>query len=70
MTSLCENCSWMREVKTAKGSRFLLCRLSQQQPGFAKYPPQPVVKCLGFRDESAIDGRDEPSQTKEQDDEP
>lgn len=65
MTSLCENCSWMREVKTAKGSRFLLCRLSHQEPTFPKYPPQPVVKCLGFRDESAIEDR----KAKEQDDE-
>jgi hypothetical protein len=59
----------MREVKTAKGSRFLLCRLSQQQPGFAKYPPQPVGKCLGFRDESAIEDSDQPLPSKEQDDE-
>jgi hypothetical protein len=37
----------MREVTTPKGSRFLLCRLSQANPAFPKYPPQPVVRCAG-----------------------
>jgi hypothetical protein len=39
----------MREVITPKGSRFLLCRLSQTDPAFPKYPPQPVVHCDGYR---------------------
>src|SRR5438034_6358291 len=47
--SLCETCAFMREVDTPKGSRFLLCRLSQTDPAFPKYPPQPVVRCLGFQ---------------------
>ena len=49
MRSLCETCSWMREVVTPKGSRFLLCRLSQADPAFPKYPPQPVVRCGGHQ---------------------
>jgi hypothetical protein len=47
MKSLCETCNFCREVVTAKGSRFLLCRLSQSNPSFPKYPPQPVVRCSG-----------------------
>jgi hypothetical protein len=39
----------MREVVTPKGSRFLLCRLSQTDPAFPKYPPQPVVSCDGYQ---------------------
>jgi hypothetical protein len=39
----------MREVNTAKGSRFLLCRLSATQPEFPKYPRQPVVRCEGYQ---------------------
>jgi hypothetical protein len=39
----------MREVVTPKGSRFLLCQLSQTNPAFPKYPPQPVVRCEGYR---------------------
>lgn len=47
--SLCETCTAMREVLTAKGSRFLLCQLAQTDPNYPKYPRQPVVKCQGFR---------------------
>jgi len=47
--SLCETCARVREVITPKGSRFLLCRLSQTDPAFPKYPPQPVVCCDGYR---------------------
>jgi hypothetical protein len=49
MQSLCESCTSMREVLTPRGSRFLLCQLSQTDPAFVKYPPQPVVRCAGYR---------------------
>ena len=49
--SLCESCSLVRAVVTPKGSRYLLCRLSASDPRFPKYPPQPVVRCEGFRPE-------------------
>jgi hypothetical protein len=39
----------MREVVTPKGSRFLLCQLSQSNPDYPKYPRQPVVQCDGYR---------------------
>jgi hypothetical protein len=47
--SLCETCQHMREVITPKGSRFLLCQLSQSNPNYSKYPPQPVVRCEGYQ---------------------
>lgn len=47
--SLCEICALMREVITPKGSRFLLCQLSQSDPAFPKYPRQPVVRCEGYQ---------------------
>ena len=51
--TLCETCASMREVTTAKGSRFLLCQLSQSNPAYPKYPPQPVVRCQGFKQKKA-----------------
>ena len=42
--SLCETCALMREVITAKGSRFLLCPLSKTDPAYPTYQPQPVVR--------------------------
>jgi hypothetical protein len=47
--SLCETCALMREVLTPRGPRFLLCRLSSTDPAYPKYPPQPVVRCDGYR---------------------
>jgi hypothetical protein len=55
MISLCERCQWMREVISGKGSRFLLCTLSQTDTQFAKYPPQPVTRCSGFGQKEAAD---------------
>lgn len=46
--SLCEFCQHMKEVVSGKGSRFLMCQKSVADERFAKYPPQPVVKCVGF----------------------
>jgi hypothetical protein len=55
--SLCQTCARVREVITPKGSRFLLCQLSRTAPAYPKYPPQPVVRCDGYR----------PSEASEQD---
>jgi hypothetical protein len=46
--SLCESCENVREVRTAR-SRFLLCELSVTDAAYPKYPPQPVVRCDGYR---------------------
>ena len=46
--SLCETCRHMRVVRTAR-SRFLLCGLSATDAAYPKYPPQPVVRCGGYR---------------------
>jgi hypothetical protein len=48
-SSLCQTCALMREVVTPKGSRFLLCQLSQTNPDYPKYPRQPVVQCEGYQ---------------------
>jgi hypothetical protein len=45
---MCETCRNGREVRTAT-SRFLLCELSFTSGDYAKYPPQPVVRCDGYR---------------------
>jgi len=45
----------MQEVITPKESRFLLCQLSKSDPAYLKYPPQPVVRCDGYREKEKID---------------
>jgi hypothetical protein len=47
--SLCERCRHVRLIQSAKGSVFLLCRRSEREPEYPKYPPQPVVDCRGFQ---------------------
>ena len=54
--SLCETCVSMREVVTPKGSRFLLCQLSKTDLRSPKYPPQPVVRCEGYRPRDKNEG--------------
>src|SRR5205814_9796860 len=53
MTSLCESCRNMREVRTAR-SRFLLCELSVTNDAYPKYPPQPIVRCQGYEPRSML----------------
>ena len=46
---LCPTCAEVREVRSAKGSVFLLCSLAATDPRFGRYPPQPVRVCPGYR---------------------
>ncbi|MGC4007385.1 MAG: hypothetical protein QM811_31380 [Pirellulales bacterium] len=55
--TLCAACRWVKPVVSGKGSRFLLCRKSLSDPAFAKYPPQPVVRCVGYEAVSGDDDR-------------
>ncbi|MCH2102916.1 MAG: hypothetical protein MK297_02765 [Planctomycetes bacterium] len=56
MTGLCPGCTHVRVIESASGSRFLMCRLAKEDPRFAKYPPQPVVRCRGHEAASAPEG--------------
>ncbi|HVM75188.1 MAG TPA: hypothetical protein VMT75_06050 [Candidatus Saccharimonadales bacterium] len=45
---LCANCRHARQIESPKGSRFLLCQLSQSDPAYPKYPRLPVLRCSGY----------------------
>jgi hypothetical protein len=51
---LCIGCIHARLIESAKGSQFMLCRLSETDPRFAKYPPLPVLTCSGYLRKPAI----------------
>ena len=57
--SLCETCALVREIVTPKVSRFLLCQLSQIDPEYPKYPPQPVLRCEGYQKKEQTEGVEE-----------
>ena len=50
MTSagLCEECTHSQIVISSKGSSFVLCRLSEVDPTFRRYPTLPVIACPGY----------------------
>jgi hypothetical protein len=50
---LCATCQHARRIESARGSRFLLCARSIDDPRFAKYPPLPVVQCAGHEETGA-----------------
>jgi len=46
---LCRECVHARSLRSARGTTFWLCHLSQTDPRFAKYPRLPVTHCEGYR---------------------
>jgi hypothetical protein len=44
--SLCQSCAFVREVRGRHGQIYLLC---ENETIAAKYPPQPVLTCPGWR---------------------
>ena len=48
---LCVTCIHRREVPNRRGSVFYLCRLSQTDPAFPRYPRLPVLSCPGYEHE-------------------
>jgi hypothetical protein len=45
---LCGTCTNARVIESRKGSRFYMCELSKTDPRFRKYPPLPVISCIGY----------------------
>ena len=48
--SLCPLCKFVREIRSDKGSTFWQCTLSKKDARYGKYPPQPVLRCDGYRE--------------------
>ncbi len=44
---LCALCVHARRVTSARGSTFVLCARSQNDAHYPKYPPLPVIRCVG-----------------------
>jgi hypothetical protein len=45
---LCAECAEARRVESARGATFWLCRRSDRDPAFPRYPRLPVLRCAGF----------------------
>ena len=49
---LCGVCTHHRWTGNRRGSSFLMCGKSAEDPSFPKYPPLPVRACRGFAPET------------------
>lgn len=38
-----------RIIESRRGSRFYMCELSRTDSRFPKYPPLPVIRCIGYQ---------------------
>jgi hypothetical protein len=45
---LCDRCVNVHIIENRRGSRFYRCRLADVDPAFVRYPPLPVLFCVGF----------------------
>jgi hypothetical protein len=45
---LCDSCVHHRVIENRRGSRFHLCERARTDARFARYPPIPVLRCLGY----------------------
>jgi hypothetical protein len=45
---LCLTCIQSRKIQSDRGSVFFLCKLSETDPAFPKYPRLPVLSCSGY----------------------
>ena len=45
---MCGSCRHARLITSGRGSMFILCRLSEVDPSFPRYPELPVLRCRGY----------------------
>jgi hypothetical protein len=50
---ICAECSFAKRIQSERGSIFWMCERSASDPGYAKYPRLPVMRCAGFSLKSA-----------------
>lgn len=46
--SLCHTCKYKSEVRSNRGSIFLMCKYSEINAAYPKYPPLPVLSCNAY----------------------
>jgi len=44
---LCDSCVHRQPVPNTRGSVFILCRRSREDPAYPRYPRLPVLECAG-----------------------
>jgi hypothetical protein len=52
---LCLSCRWVRTVTNRRGSTFFRCGRADTDPSFPRYPPLPVLECVGYEQARSVD---------------
>jgi hypothetical protein len=60
---LCGHCRHADRIVSSRGTVFYLCRRSLTDPTFPKYPPLPVLTCVGYDADTGPRGRPWPGPT-------
>jgi hypothetical protein len=47
---LCARCCMASVARSARGGRFWRCERADSDPAYLRYPPLPVLRCLGFEE--------------------
>ena len=45
---LCASCRHLVVITSDRGSTFVQCGLAKSDPRFVRYPPLPVLVCVGY----------------------
>jgi hypothetical protein len=56
LVGLCASCLHARRIESGKGSTYWLCRKSEYDQRFPKYPGLPVLSCSGYEKLPTTDG--------------
>lgn len=51
---LCVSCARVRVLKNRRGSEFILCTRSKDDPEFPRYPRLPVLECPGYEGDGSV----------------
>ena len=56
---LCLSCRWVHTVTNRRGSTFYRCGRADTDPAFPRYPPLPVLQCVGYEKQADEEGSGE-----------
>jgi hypothetical protein len=55
-TGLCAACMHRKEIRSDRGTVFIMCLRGLTDPAYPKYPRLPVLHCPGYEPREALTG--------------
>jgi hypothetical protein len=55
---LCATCAHRKEIRSDRGSVFVMCLRGLTDPAYPKYPRLPVLRCPGYEPDTCVTPRD------------